>query len=574
MMVGIALIVALVIYLFWLRHFMRSFNALKSDIIRLGQGKLEPAGDAPMSIEEFESMRHAISGSRNGCKLNGRELISGDKTGSVIVNVIVGADDNYMALAATPITVTINEKAKQIITAADVTATYGDTDKKITASSTGDGVISYAVKDGSKDYIDVDATTGALTVKKVPADGIAYVTVTAAETPTYVKATKDVTVYIGKAKAVAATVTANSPKYNATAQPLVTVDESTLVGGKMVYAVTKDKEAPEASAYTEKIPEKKSAGAYYVWYKAVGDADHADSEAKKVKVIVYRRGIGDCKITVKDLSYTGKRLKPDVTVKYGKTVLKEGKDYTLTYSKKLVNPGTWHVRVTGKGNFKSSKRLAFKVNMPVIKSYKLTSGKTRIKVTWSQKAKIKHCQIQVSQKKDFSSKKSVKFAINEKRDKHTKTITGLKEGKKYYVRIRTYKTVGKKTYYSAWSEVKTVKTKTSTKNNAQAMPVEMIVGEVLDLNALLSREEIETVRSWSSDGTKTAAVSPEGVVTAMQPGEAAVTAILEDDETIEFTITVRENNIVRLDIGEGDLMIDLDEDVLGDVETNFEIVEM
>ena len=61
MMVGIALIVALVIYLFWLRHFMRSFNALKSDIIRLGQGKLEPAGDAPMSIEEFESMRHELN---------------------------------------------------------------------------------------------------------------------------------------------------------------------------------------------------------------------------------------------------------------------------------------------------------------------------------------------------------------------------------------------------------------------------------------------------------------------------------------------------------------------------------
>lgn len=61
MMVGIALIVALVIYLFWLRHFMRSFNALKSDIIRLGQGKLEPAGDAPMPIEEFESMRHELN---------------------------------------------------------------------------------------------------------------------------------------------------------------------------------------------------------------------------------------------------------------------------------------------------------------------------------------------------------------------------------------------------------------------------------------------------------------------------------------------------------------------------------
>ena len=524
------------------------------------------------------AVRYSISGSRNGCKLNGSELISGDKTGSVIVNVIVGADDNYMALAATPITVTINEKAKQIITAADVTVAFGETNKKITASTTGDGAISYTVKNDSVDYIDVDATTGALTVKKVPVDGKAYVTVTAAETPTYVKATKDVTIYIGKAKAVAATVTANSPKYNATAQPLVTVDESTLVGGKMVYAVTKDKKAPEASAYTEKIPEKKSAGAYYVWYKAVGDADHADSDAARLKVIVYQRGIGDCKITVKDLSYTGKTLKPKVTVKYGKTTLKEGRDYKLTYSNKLINPGEWHVKVVGLGNYKGSKKLAFKVYLPKIKNVSLTSGNTEIVVKWSQKAKIKHCQIQVSQKKDFSSKKSVKFTISEKNEKHTKTVKGLKEGKTYYVRIRTYKTVGKKTYYSAWSEVKTIKTKTSTKKNAQARPVEMTVGEVLDLNTLLSQEEIEAVRSWSSDGTETAAVSPEGVVTAMQPGEAAVMTILEDDEAIEFTITVRENDIVLLDIGEGDLMIDLDENVLGDVledvETNFEIEEM
>ena len=68
LLVGIALIVALGIYLFWLRHFMRSFNALKNDIVRLGQGKLAPAADAPMSIEEFESMRRELN--RAGLSLN------------------------------------------------------------------------------------------------------------------------------------------------------------------------------------------------------------------------------------------------------------------------------------------------------------------------------------------------------------------------------------------------------------------------------------------------------------------------------------------------------------------------
>ena len=44
----------------------------------------------------------------------------------------------------------------------------------------------------------------------------------------------------------------------------------------------------------------------------------------------------------------------------------------------------------------------------------------------------------------------------------SKKITGLKPSKKYYVRIRTYKIVNKKTYYSNWSKKKCVTTKSST----------------------------------------------------------------------------------------------------------------
>ena len=50
-------------------------------------------------------------------------------------------------------TITLKIKAEQTITADNVTATYGDTDKSVSASvttpSTGGGTISYAVKEGS-----------------------------------------------------------------------------------------------------------------------------------------------------------------------------------------------------------------------------------------------------------------------------------------------------------------------------------------------------------------------------------------------------------------------------------------
>ncbi len=161
-----------------------------------------------------------ISGEANGCTLNGSILTSGANTGSVTVNVTVAADDNYNALAATPIAVTITDKGIQTITAADVTATYGDTNKNVSATVTdpamGGGAISYAVKAGSEDYIDVNASTGALTIKKVPTGGKAYVIVTAADTATYAGATKEVTVTISKAlkeipaAPTAANVTENS----------------------------------------------------------------------------------------------------------------------------------------------------------------------------------------------------------------------------------------------------------------------------------------------------------------------------------------------------------------------------
>ena len=114
-------------------------------------------------------------------------------------------------------TITLKIKAAQTITASDVTATYGDTDKAVSASvtepTTGGGAITYAVKDGSGDYIDV-AADGKLTIKKVPASGEAYVIVKAAATDDYAETTKEVTVTISKAEA---TVTAK--------------DQSIMVGG-------------------------------------------------------------------------------------------------------------------------------------------------------------------------------------------------------------------------------------------------------------------------------------------------------------------------------------------------------
>ena len=142
-----------------------------------------------------------------------------DNTTAGTYNIVpsgASAGDNYN-ISYTNGTLTITAKDTQNITASDVTATYGDTNKSVSATTDGNGTISYAVKSGSENYIDVNASTGALTIKAVPADGKAYVTVTASETNTggtggkgYAAATKDVTVTISKADPTATAPTATA----------------------------------------------------------------------------------------------------------------------------------------------------------------------------------------------------------------------------------------------------------------------------------------------------------------------------------------------------------------------------
>lgn len=202
------------------------------------------------------TVSYVISGDAKGCSVDGNGILtSGSTTGTVTVNVSIAADDNYNALAATPITVTITAKGTQTISANDISVTYGDTDKSVSATVTdpaaGGGAIRYAVKEGSGDYIAVDAATGALTINAVPANGLAYVTATAAETQTYAQAVKDITVTINKAYPVAATVNANNRDYNKQEEPLVTVaGEPT--GGTMQYALGNETEATEV--YADTIP--------------------------------------------------------------------------------------------------------------------------------------------------------------------------------------------------------------------------------------------------------------------------------------------------------------------------------
>ena len=88
---------------------------------------------------------------------------------------------------------------------------------------------------------------------------------------------------------------------------------------------------------------------------------------------------------------------------------------------------------------------------------KLKKSKKAIVVNWKKVSGIKGYQIQVATDKKF--KKNAKTVVVKKQKTTTATIKHLKSKKKYYVRIRAYKTLNNKKVYSSWSKVKSVVTK-------------------------------------------------------------------------------------------------------------------
>ncbi len=88
---------------------------------------------------------------------------------------------------------------------------------------------------------------------------------------------------------------------------------------------------------------------------------------------------------------------------------------------------------------------------------KLTSGKKTLTATWSKISGATGYQLQFATDKKFSKNKKT-ITVNKQKTTSAKA-TKLKAKTKYYVRIRTYKTVKGKKVYSKWSAVKSAKTK-------------------------------------------------------------------------------------------------------------------
>ncbi|MBR3245733.1 MAG: sirohydrochlorin cobaltochelatase, partial [Parasporobacterium sp.] len=186
-----------------------------------------------------------------------------------------------------------------------------------------------------------------------------------------------------------------------------------------------------------------------------GKGNYKGTATQTFKIVAKALSAKSVTLSKTSYVYNGNAKKPAVTVKDGNKTLKNGTDYTVSY-KNNKNVGKATVTIKGKGNYTGTVTKNFKIVPKGTTLTKVTKASKAFTAQWNaQKTQTTGYQIQYSTNKNFKSATTKPVKSNAKT---SLKVSGLKANTTYYVRVRTYKTVGGVNYYSGWSGYKTVKT--------------------------------------------------------------------------------------------------------------------
>lgn len=204
-----------------------------------------------------------------------------------------------------------------------------------------------------------------------------------------------------------------------------------------------------ASEYTVSYSEGlKNAGTYRASVKLKGNYSGTKTASFKINP---KKETPSVTITKTAFVYNGKAQKPGITVKIGGTKL-PASNYQLTWSSGLTNVGTYKVICKLKGNYTGTKTVSYKINPQATAIRSAIGSAKTMTVKWGKKVKqTSGYQIQYSTSSKFASGNRLITVVGA--NNVSRTINKPTAGKNYYVRVRTYKKVGAKTYYSSWSPV-------------------------------------------------------------------------------------------------------------------------
>ena len=212
-------------------------------------------------------------------------------------------------------------------------------------------------------------------------------------------------------------------------------------------------------------------GKTYRMAAALGAPGHLYNETRICERCGWKEvSINECTVKLQQTSYayTGKAVKPKVTLTANGVKMNSYYDYKITGYKNNIKCGTGKIYIStnfynggdlinGSGSIALQEKayvVTFRIVPAVVKNLKVSRiNKTSMRVKWG-KRECTGYQIRYSTAKNFKSYKqvNVKGKTSTKKD-----IRKLKKGKRYYVKVRAYTTVNGAKIFGKWSGTKSVK---------------------------------------------------------------------------------------------------------------------
>lgn len=202
--------------------------------------------------------------------------------------------------------------------------------------------------------------------------------------------------------------------------------------------------------YKASYQNNKNLGKATITIKGIGNY----KGTKKVSYTIVKRSVRSATCHYKKTrSYTGRWVKPNVTLKVGKVKLKKNRDYTLVYRNNL-QIGKASVVIRGMGNFTGKKTITFKIVPQTPKIQKLKKNKKSFVITYSSGKMVHGYRMEVSTASSFAAKKTQKYILNGNRFE----ACGLKKGT-YYICVKAYYSKKGKRYESGYTSKRKIKIK-------------------------------------------------------------------------------------------------------------------
>ncbi len=236
-------------------------------------------------------------------------------------------------------------------------------------------------------------------------------------------------------------------------------DATLNIGGN--YSIYNSSGGNYFSSYARGSAQIPGSKKFYNVMLTINDTDVAKidflAEYRNLTVEQGKIDISNAKVKGIARTYNGKAQDTQTNVTLDGKTLMAGVDYNFRFSNN-TEPGFAKIIVTGIGDYEGTATGTFEICPKQVKVKKAVStAKKTVKLTWKKSTHCTGFQIVMATSANYKSGKKVVYV--KKNTSAAKTIKNLKSGKKYYIRIRAYKKVGKQKIYGRYSKSLTVKCK-------------------------------------------------------------------------------------------------------------------